>query len=443
MGAVEASMINKRWGFVVLAFIQAGLTSGIIFGWPELEHIFIQNGVYRDHCANEPTPTPSPGPITPCPAQSNFFNSIFTAGVFANNAAPLITGIFVDKFGPKLTSLASVFLFAIGCGLFVIPSPNVYLPAFMLLGFSGPGIYVSIMHLNNLFPGHQAKVLNFFSGTFTVSNFVFKVFRILNEDNGWFTIPRLFIILVVVLVPFFLLGAIIWPNKPYQLPTVADDDFAQRMPLVEKGETKILYNGNLKTQIVAPELWLIIAWMAITNLHIAFFVGSAADQFPQTVGIFNWIWEFGWVAIPAFGIMLDKMGIVFSIFVSNIALFLWSIIGITPVPALQYAGFVLVSTVNVGVWGIFYTFLSKTFGFNNYGKLLGTACITIAVVGLLQHPIYSYTQNKLQKDYLPANILFCVLTFLVFITPFILWRREKAALQKKHDPSSYNIQTAY
>lgn len=36
---------------MVLAFIQAGLTAGVIFGWPELETIFVNEGVYADRCA--------------------------------------------------------------------------------------------------------------------------------------------------------------------------------------------------------------------------------------------------------------------------------------------------------------------------------------------------------------------------------------------------------
>lgn len=37
----------------MLAFIQAGLTAGIIFGWPELQTIFFKQGVYADHCTAE------------------------------------------------------------------------------------------------------------------------------------------------------------------------------------------------------------------------------------------------------------------------------------------------------------------------------------------------------------------------------------------------------
>lgn len=427
-----------RWAYVVLAFIQAGLTAGVIFGWPELETIFVNEGVYADQCAADDKDRP-------CKAQVLFFNLLYTIGVFCNNAAALITGIFLDKFGPKLTSLASVFLFMSGCALFMIPTAKAYVPGFALLGFSGPGIYVSIMHLNNLFPGHQATVLSFFSGTFTVSNFVFKVFRILSQDNDWFNLSHLFICFIILLVPFFLIGGIVWPNTPFQLPLVKpeqDDESIQKAPLLEKpgAANKILYGASLKIQITAPEFWLIVAWMAVSNLHIASYLGTISSQYPsEYVAIFTWIWEFGFVAIPLFGFVLDTKGIIFAIFASNIGLFLFSIITVVPVLQVQYVGFVLVSTVNVGIWSIFYTFLSKTFGFNNYGKLLGIAAATIAVFGLLQYPLLTVTLNWFDGNFMPVNILFSFLTLCVFVTPFFLWKREKQQTLRKFDTSSINF----
>jgi len=180
--------------------------------------------------------------------------------------------------------------------------------------------------------------------------------------------------------------------------------------------------------------------MAITNLHIAFYLGTVSDQFPESyVSIFTWIWEFGFVAIPLFGLMLDYRGIIFAIFISNTGLFLFSIVTVVNVLEIQYVAFVLVSTVNVGVWGIFYTFLSKTFGFNNYGKLLGVACISIAVVGLLQYPLVTLTVDVYHYNFLPVNILFAVLQLAVYATPYFLWRREKQQVQKRQDSTSINF----
>jgi len=176
--------------------------------------------------------------------------------------------------------------------------------------------------------------------------------------------------------------------------------------------------------------------MAVSNLHISFFLQTNASQFPtgNYASTFTWIWEFGFVAIPLVGLTLDHKGIIFAIFISNVFLFLFSVINVIPVLPLQYVGFVLVSGVNVGIWSIFYTFLSKTFGFNNYGKLLGVACASIAIVGLLQYPLLTATVKTFHENYLPANILFCVLTMCVFATPLFLWRREK---EQQRQASAY------
>jgi len=161
----------KSFLYVLLAFVQAGLTSGIIFGWPSLETMFVKEGIYRSHCKSTDK--------DPCDAQKNYFELIYTVGIFSNNVAPLVTGVFLDRFGPKWTNLASVSLFFLGCGLFSISGTQVKTVAFALLGFSGPGVYCSIMHLCNLFPGHQSSVLSFFFGHIFNLEFYLQSFSII------------------------------------------------------------------------------------------------------------------------------------------------------------------------------------------------------------------------------------------------------------------------
>jgi len=295
--------------YVFLAFLQAGLTSGIIFGWPSLQTIFEQEGVYRDHCDSDDK--------VPCKEQSIFFERVYTVGIFANNAAPLLTGFFLDHFGPKLTNLVSVSFFILGCGLFAIPDALVKIPAFALLGFAGPGVYCSIMHLCNLFPGNQSMVLSFFSGTFSVSSFVFKVFLMMHESTSrLFNLRGLFLEYIVLLVPFFILSFFVWPNKAFEAAekTSAPDSATveeEQSPLLHPSEKEIttqkkiklsLYNASVSKQFKSPLYWFAVFWIALENLHVAAYMGTVKDRFPGTdmPSVFSWIWTFGFIAIPFF-----------------------------------------------------------------------------------------------------------------------------------------------
>jgi len=414
----------KRYAYVFLAFIQAGLTSGIIYGWPSLESIFIKEGVYRDHChPDDPTDVA-------CKAQENFFNMIFTVAVFVNNSASFIIGIFMDAFGPKWTNVASSGLFFIGCGLFAIPNDYAKVPAFALLGFSGPGVYYSIMHLCNLFPGHQASVLSFFSGTFSASSFIFRVFEILYRPERWRNLPSLFIEYILIIMPIFIVGMFVWPNQAFQPPgkkSIVDAE-AEAEPLMSSTENvrekkQSFYNLPAKMQFRTFHYWVPVAWLALLNLAIACYLGTITGRFPtgHMAGTFNTIWSFGWVAIPFFGVMTDYFGNMFSMNVTSVGLTLFCALKLIPNTDVQYAAFVLVATVNVGMWAIFYNYLSTKFGFDNFGKLLGVSSLTVASIGALQYAFDYATNNKFHGNYLFVDIVFMCTTTISLALSIFMW----------------------
>jgi len=408
---------------VALAFVQAGTTSGIIFGWPALQMILTQAGAFSDYCTDKDM-------TSPCDAQLMYFNTIYTVGIFANNISSLFTGVFLDRFGPKWTSVVSFLLFFGGCALFALNQQHAYVLGYALLGFSGIGIYVAIMHLNNLFPGHQSLVLSVFSGTFTVSSLIFKIFALLYNPDSWFTLPHLFTALIVLLIPLVVLGTFVWPNKPYDAPNLIEkkgllEEYNSSSAGLKNSQS--LYNTSVKKQLTSGEFWCPVVWISLQALHIHSYVGTVNVQFadyPEYVNAFNWIWLGGVVAIPLFGVMLDKKGTTFSFFVFNTLFLLFSICTVIPVMRVQYLSFFMVSIANVGVWGVFYSYLSFVFGTKNYGKILGVAFAVMALVGLLQYALLQITVSFFNSNFFYNNVFFLAISVLLFFNPIYLWRRS-------------------
>jgi len=314
------------------------------------------------------------------------------------------------------------------------------------------------MHLCNLFPKNRSLILSFFSGTFSVSSFIFKVFQLLNKpDSHWFSSSALFVGYIILITPFFVVGAFVWPNKAFEAPgapkkmskIVEEEEAPLLSPLSPETEVKItkrnrlsLYNAHYKKQFMSLRYWIPVLWIAFQNLHVSSYMGTVSDRFPPHSDVssnFNLIWSLGFVAIPFYGYMMDKKGVTFTLFVTTGAFVIFSGLKLIPVANLQYLSFVVVAVANTGMWGVIYSYLSEQFGFDNFGKLLGVMCVTVAVIGLLQYPLATLTLRSLNSNFLFVDIFFACTSLLSFTCPFFLRDREKLELAVRyieHFPSS-------
>jgi len=184
-----------------------------------------------------------------------------------------------------------------------------------------------------------------------------------------------------------------------------------------------------KKQILSFPFWSMVVFLALQNLHIVYYLGTLNTAFHDNgqaiyVAVFNWIWICGSLSIPIFGWLLDHKGFAISLFAANIMCLLAGAISIIPVLPLQYATFVLISIVNPGLWSIYYSFLAVTYGFNNYGKLLGVASSLIAAVGALQFSLLWLTLTKLGGNFMFVNIFFTSLSLLLFLSPYYLYKSK-------------------
>lgn len=142
---------------------------------------------------------------------------MFVVGTFFSFLGPLLLGLVLDHYGPRVCSLLSISLVTVGCFLFSVSDFNdlrLFIPATSLIAFGGPGVQTAIIHLSNLFPLWKATATACITGCFQLSFVVFLIFDFLWEN---YQIPYEKLFLGYCFVGLFnaLIAVFLWPDNPY------------------------------------------------------------------------------------------------------------------------------------------------------------------------------------------------------------------------------------
>ena len=118
---------NKHYlrTFFIFALFETLFCSGITYGWASIVYVFKVEYYYFSLCGNAAEsvngtslmPNASAASnkteilgdegLPGCLAQDTMFNLIFTASLFCFTSIQFITGIFIDKFGPKVARVVA------------------------------------------------------------------------------------------------------------------------------------------------------------------------------------------------------------------------------------------------------------------------------------------------------------------------------------------------
>lgn len=155
---------------------------------------------------------------------TGFIQMIFVIASFCNFLGPLVLGIVLDSYGPRVCSVLSILLITIGSAMFAISDANslpLFVPGMCLIAFGGPGTQNAIIHLSNLFPEWKATATSFIVGSFQLSFVVFLVF-----DQLWshlkYSYTTLFTGYCLVCVANVAISLVMWPDEPYHVEEPAE-----------------------------------------------------------------------------------------------------------------------------------------------------------------------------------------------------------------------------
>ncbi len=141
---------------------------------------------------------------------------LFVMATSINFTAPLLLGVLLDAYGPRMCSALSILLVMCGFLLFAASTPALptHLPAVILIAFGGPGVQSSIIHLSNLYPAAKATVTSIITGSFNLSFIVFFLFDRIWDKFG-LTYQQIFLGYSAVCLVALIVSLLLWPDQPF------------------------------------------------------------------------------------------------------------------------------------------------------------------------------------------------------------------------------------
>ncbi|KAL7994660.1 putative major facilitator superfamily, MFS transporter superfamily [Plasmopara halstedii] len=419
MAAEDKSRQTNRYFYVAFAVFQCFLGAGVIFGWTSLLPMLEKEKIYFELCIYEETI---------CTAQSNRLQYAFTMAVFSSMWSNLLLGLVLDKFGPRVTkSISLVFLIA---GALLMGNAHyrdnakdndLLLYGMVLVGFSGPGIQLSGIHMSNLFPESTALVACLIVGGLQLSFLIFALISFAYMHLGM-SMATIFEIYATVLL-LSLVGTLLTePDTPLEvvscnthivlspmgLPSVFKDEETSLLlstPELQKNHQqndKIftdgdLHNRSFRTQVLSKPFLLIAFYFSILSLWCNFFLGSINGllrwkglldgEVNDLLGKLAFVLPGSVIFIPFVGYLLEKCGHQYSLLLCTLAALCTTILLSSMSTGWIVAGFVTYAFFRTFMYPLLFSYLGYRFGFQHYGALSGIAFGVGGIIGLLQTPI--------------------------------------------------------
>jgi hypothetical protein len=99
---------NQRYLILVWSVLEIFLFSAIVYGWAALVVVLKQEGFFHDLCETKhkanSTSVVSAGD---CIKQDERLNLVFLTGAISFSGSGIVSGAFLDRFGPRKTRLLS------------------------------------------------------------------------------------------------------------------------------------------------------------------------------------------------------------------------------------------------------------------------------------------------------------------------------------------------
>eukprot|EP00984_Skeletonema_dohrnii_P027963 scaffold17726_cov135-Skeletonema_dohrnii-CCMP3373.AAC.4 len=163
------------------AVINSCLLGGVVFGFPGLVLILRQEGVFAEVCSCG----------TFCSGQQEQFAMLSTFGFSVGIGSRLFGGLFLDKFGPKITSTLSGLL-STAAFLVLATAENaerlsqVIQAVWIILALGGATIHLTSFHTTNLQQdkAHKGKASVYISAGFGAGSLVLPILQLINQYGG-------------------------------------------------------------------------------------------------------------------------------------------------------------------------------------------------------------------------------------------------------------------
>mmetsp|Transcript_8990 Transcript_8990/g.22687 ORF Transcript_8990/g.22687 Transcript_8990/m.22687 type:complete len:608 (+) Transcript_8990:436-2259(+) len=311
--------------------------------------------------------------------------------------------------------------------------------------------------------GGGALYMSLQAAAFDGGTCIFALVRLAYQaSDGGFSVGSFFLLYLVVPIWTFVTALLVWPDKilptpgqhghdnilknnqgvgskrivdesiymsPYQSPS------SRRSMRQNSTRQNNLINAPLQTTLRHPAFWSLAIWAGIHILKLNFVVATINDQLNLTIGsedeednidevdglidLLGAILPFGFVVLPIVATLLD----IAPIMAFELANFVGIAYGIvmTFVPGSKWLQTLIVfPSVACGrqlVYSTLFHQVGATFGFANYGVLLGLINVIVSFLTMVQTPLVNWSEQA--GSYYWANLILLTITFPLIGTVFL------------------------
>jgi len=387
-------------------------TSGIIYGWPSLLLVFQDVKLFENLC------TPEEG--NHCNARLLKFNLIYTLGQVSAVIGPMPFGIFLDKFGPRLTTFVGSIGFA-GSSLLISFSNHstfdAYIPGFMFLQIFGAGIFLGLIKMSQYYKSKDA-VLAVFNICFDASTVVFFIYLLIYKSTP--LPPSAFFKYFAAIPVFSLLLVIFWP-----ISTEIEDETTPIVKAPEPSFRGFLFIIKSRDFL----LWALI-YMPITLAWMNMYLGTIEERlkfYANEETVIFLIEALGailpavLIVSPFIGMFVDKFGYKVSFLTNHFVGFVWCIlISVDKYPYMQIGTFVLFTFLRALFWGNAMVYAVKLLGFTYFGKGWGLVVLLAGLVNLIPYFLLDLVLSTFKGNFLILNYIQIGCWILLFFFPIYM-----------------------
>lgn len=418
----EKISFNKRLGLIALACQQNMTMGGIIFGWASISGSLLVSSQEQG----------GPG------LTREYVHIMFVIASFFNFLGPLLLGIVLDSYGPRICSIVSIACIAFGCLLFAssdMKTSPYFIPAMCLVAFGGPGAQNAIIHLSNLFPYMKATATAIITGSFQLSFIIFFIFDYLWQ-RSW-DYRSIFLTYSIFCMFNIVLSALVWPDKAFNFDAQLKIEKGSQLDLTAiKQESELLKNKKglirypsqiirkgspfisssdfmsgqkqkdlkdmtLKEQIMSSTYIYVCIFFVVTSFWCNFFIGTidlqlgdmqvfGSTELKMYGNIFTLVMSLGIFGIPVIGILMDKTGFPMTSFITLLFAVGWSFLLLLQTPKGLIGAFICYSVFRTFLFTFLFAYLADTMGFKYFGILAGLMFVFGGVFSLLQYPLVEW-----------------------------------------------------
>ncbi|KAJ8614492.1 hypothetical protein CTAYLR_000748 [Chrysophaeum taylorii] len=449
-----AQVEEPRMIKLVAGLLRSFFFGGLAFGWPAMQIIARQRGLYGHLCVCG----------VECSNMRASFALVGAVGFVLTIGSQLLWGMCLDQLGPKVTSTTGLLVVAVG--FFTLACMNekevLFLLGWSFLAVGGGAVHVANFHIQNLFPNARNAVSGAFSMALVGSALIFPILQ-LNLQR--FTSAKTFkfvtwnlgnVCLGFCAHAFCAQPWVAYPKPKMQkrkkrmqqaspTPSCCQEQYATStspcLSLASKlcayKPTNNLHALSLRDQLTTFEFIAEALYFSFSMLLIQLYLATISNQlvykgdrtfstlphertdsvYTKMAGFFH---GFGGLWFPFNACLLEDASIAIAIVVQCVFSLVFHLVLLVPNLPVAVVAMVAHAGARYLLYCIHSAYIARVFGLKNFVKLNGITCLAAGVVGFLSYPLQLNVIFWLNGNYTIQNISGAALSIVLMLFPLIL-----------------------